>query len=611
MDTLKKIYRIALRYWQFFVASIVSMVLYTAFSGISITMIVPILDYVFVDIPKTVQYHTTGEFLSATGNILSKFFAEHNLFHLNKEALSSLGTSFKELCMQSDSMMLLWVISISFVLILFLKNVFFFLNRAFSLKLRGLTVYGIRNMLFHKYLFQSMAFYNENKTGDSLVRMISDIQIVSDKFIGSLLLILRDLMLVVMYAFIALAINPRLFLIVLIVMPGFAWLVGFVGKKLKKYAKKQQGQYSVMFSFMEEILSNMKIVKAFSREDYEMERFNKVNLKYNGFWLKSNLYTTLNVPISEIFSALIGATLLIIGGGLVLKVNSGFTLGNFMTFLFAIFSTMHPLKELTKSYSEIKKGFVSLERIGEIINQKSEIEEDPNPIHVNDFHESIVFEDTTFSYNGKDAVLKGINLTINKGEKVALVGNSGSGKTTLVNLLARLYDITSGDIKIDGTSIRRIAISDLRQLYGFVTQESILFNASVIENISYGSLHQLPDKTIIEAARIAYADEFIEKLPEKYNSLISPKASNLSGGQKQRLCIARAIAGNPPILIFDEATSALDTESEQKVQQAIENATANRTVVMIAHRLSTIFSADKIVVMDQGQIVGIGRHEEL
>jgi subfamily B ATP-binding cassette protein MsbA len=593
------------------VASIITMLLFTAFSGVSVTMVIPLLDYVFVDTPKDVIYHTSGELLQEVGKIVSAFLHQQDLLQTNKEALSQLGEGFKNLLMQSDSLMLLWLISLSYVIVLLLKNLFFYLNRFFSLKLRGLTVYGLRSLLFHKYLYQSMAFYNENKTGDSLVRMISDIQIVSDNFIGSILQIIRDIMLLITFGWVAIALNPKLFLVVVFVMPGFAWLVGLLGKKLKKYAKRQQGQYSTMFSFMEEILSNMKIVKAFSREDYEMDRFNSVNKRYNGFWLKSNLYTSLNIPISEISSAVIGAALLIIGGRLVLSPESGFTFGKFTTFLVAIFSTMHPLKEITKYYTEIRKGFVSLDRIGEIINQESEILEDPNPVKVKGFNKSITFENTCFSYNGKDDVLKSVNLTINKGERVALVGNSGSGKTTMVNLLARLYDVTAGDVKVDGTSIKRIAINDLRQLYGFVTQESILFNATIKENISYGSLKKITDETIVDAAQIAYADEFIEKMPQKYDSLISPKAANLSGGQKQRLCIARAIAGNPPILIFDEATSALDTESEQKVQKAIENATANRTVVMIAHRLSTIISADKIVVMDQGNIVGIGKHDEL
>ena len=611
METLKKVYKIALKNWKYFVGSIITMLIFTIFSGLSITMIVPILDYVFVDAPKDILYTTSGEFFAQSKIILQQFFVDHSIFQLNTDNLKLIGEQFKNLSMQSDSIMLLWVISIGFVIIYLLKNLFFYLNRVYSLTLRGRTVYGLRVALFRKYLFQSMAFYQDNKTGDALVRMISDIQIVSDQFIGSFLSILRNLSLAFMYGGIALLINPRLFLIVLLVIPVFGWLIGFVGKKLKKYAKRQQGQYSAMFSYMEEILSNMKIVKAFSRENHELDKFHGVSYKYYKLWRKSFLYTSLNVPISEISSAIMGAFLLIIGGRLVLDPSSGISIGSFMAFLFAIFSTMHPLKELTKAYSNMRKGLVSLDRIGTILNRESEIQEVKNPQHIKGFEKNITFEATKFSYDGETDVLKGIDLTINKGERVALVGNSGSGKTTLVNLLLRLYDVTGGDIKVDGKSVRTLAVDDLRSLYGFVTQESILFNATVEQNISYGSINGLPHEKIVHAAEIAYADEFIEKMDGKYNAEISPKGSNLSGGQKQRLCIARAIAGNPPILIFDEATSALDTESEQRVQQAIERATEHRTVVMIAHRLSTVISADKIVVMDQGKIVGIGKHNEL
>ncbi len=611
METLKKVYKIALKNWKYLVGSLIAMLIFTVFSGLSITMIVPILDYVFVDSPKDVTITTASEFLSQAQMIISQFLSEHSLFNLDHEILKTLGTQFEALCMKTDSYMLLWIISIGFVSIYLLKNTFFYLNRVFSLTLRGRTVYELRTSLFKKYLYQSMAFFQDNKTGDSLVRMISDIQIVSDQFIGSALAIMRNISLVIMYGYIAIAINSKLFLMILLILPGFGWLINFIGQKLKKYAKRQQGQYSTMFSYMEEVLSNMKVVKAFSKEHSEEDKFKGVSFKYYKLWRKSHLYTSFNIPISELSSAIMGAVLLIIGGKLVLDQATGFSIGNFMAFLFAIFSTMHPLKELTKAYSNIRKGLVSLDRIGEILNRDEDVTEIENPIRIDSFNKAITFEKTVFSYDKETDVLKAIDLKINKGERVALVGNSGSGKTTLVNLLLRFYDVTGGDIKIDGKSIHELAVDDLRSLYGYVTQESILFNATVAENISYGTLNGLSDEKIQEAAKIAYADEFIDTMQEGYKTEIAPKASNLSGGQKQRLCIARAVAGDPPILIFDEATSALDTESEQKVQQAIESATAHRTVIMIAHRLSTVISADKIVVMDKGNIVGIGKHDEL
>ncbi|MCK4696217.1 MAG: ABC transporter ATP-binding protein, partial [Candidatus Cloacimonetes bacterium] len=291
--------------------------------------------------------------------------------------------------------------------------------------------------------------------------------------------------------------------------------------------------------------------------------------------------------------------------------GSTFTSGLFITFLLAIFSMLHPMKKITKAYTDIRKALVSLDRISVILNRQSEIVDSPSAIEKKSFENKIEFKDVSFSYDEQMEVLKNISFDVKKGEQVAIIGGSGSGKTTLVNLLSRMYDKNSGEILIDEIPIENIKLKDLRRLFGTVTQESILFSDSISNNIRYGSLNDISDQEIIKAANIAYADEFIEKYPDKYDAVLGTKASNLSGGQKQRLCIARAIVGDPPILIFDEATSALDTEAEQKVQRAIEQATKNRTVIVIAHRLSTILSSDKIVVLDNGQIVGIGIHKEL
>jgi len=368
---------------------------------------------------------------------------------------------------------------------------------------------------------------------------------------------------------------------------------------------------SHLFSYVEEVLSSIKIVKAFSREKMEYERFQEINDKQFTFWLKSKLYHLLTTPLSELNSVLVGCLVLVIGGKIVLTPESTFTFGSFMAFLFAIFSMLHPFKNLTKTYANFRKALISLDRISEILDQNSEIEEDNDAMGKSSFDRDIELKNVTFSYGGNIDVLHNINLKINKGEKIALVGSSGSGKTTIANLLTRMYDASSGDIYIDGIPSKKIIIKDLRMLFGTVTQDSILFSDTVRNNISYGSLKPCDHETIIKSARIANAEEFILQLDNGYDTLLDTKAGNLSGGQKQRLCIARSIVGDPPILIFDEATSALDTEAEQKVQKAIEQATKDRTVVMIAHRLSTILNSDKIVVMDKGNIVGIGTHQEL
>ncbi len=301
----------------------------------------------------------------------------------------------------------------------------------------------------------------------------------------------------------------------------------------------------------------------------------------------------------------------IIGGGMILDPAAVFSLGDFTAFLFAVFSMLHPMKSVTQLYTEIKKATVSLDRIALVLNQESSIKDAENAISKPDFVDSITFEQVDFYYKPGKNVLDKLDLTIKKGSKVAFVGASGGGKTTVTNLINRLYDVKGGRILIDGTDIRQIKLDDLRALFGVVTQDSVLFTKSIRENIAYGSRKALTDADILRAAQIAHADEFIDSFPDKYDQLLDIKGLNLSGGQRQRLCIARAIVGNPPILIFDEATSALDTESERKVQDAIDEATRNRTVILIAHRLSTILAADKIVVLEAGRIVGIGNNEEL
>jgi subfamily B ATP-binding cassette protein MsbA len=576
-------------------------------------MVIPLLDNVFVTEKPAELYNTFPQFWQALSSRISAFFAEaENLPALfAKENYEPLQNELSQVMQQSDPVMLLWTIAILFTILTLLKNIFFFGQKVVFSYLQGYTVKELRNQMYHRYLYQSLAFFNKNRTGDSLVRMVNDVQIVSLMFIDSVFRSLQDIILIMVYLITALSINSRLLLIALVILPLFSWLVSLIGSKVKKYARRIQNQISQLFSYVEEILSSIKIVKAFSREKREFERFTEINQKHFHFWLKSRIYSLMNTPISELNSVLIGAFVLIVGGKQVLEPGSTFTFGNFMAFLFAIFSMLHPVKNLTKTYADIRKALVSLDRISEIMDKRSEIKDCENPLPKSSFDNSIQMNNVDFSYDGITHVLKNINLTINKGEKIALVGSSGSGKTTITNLLTRMYDASGGEILIDNTPIKELRITDLRKLFGIVTQESILFSDTVTNNIAYGSLEDVQKTQIMEAARIANADEFIMDMPQNYNTLLDTKAGNLSGGQKQRLCIARSIVGNPPILIFDEATSALDTEAEQKVQTAIEQATKDRTVIMIAHRLSSILNSDKIIVLDKGEIVGTGPHAEL
>lgn len=608
-----RIIKMLLKHWGYLVSGLFFMFGFAMFSGTSITLAIPLMDIVFQSSVEQVLYSDFTHFYKAVTNAISQFIgSQDNLFNLtSEEALEPLLTDINRVMTHTDKHLLLWVICIAMVLIILLKNIFFYGNRVLFANLRGRTIKDIRDLMYKKYLYQSLAFFNQNKVGDSLVRMVSDVKIIGNFFFKSIFNSLREILLIIIFAFVAFFLNPKLFLISLILLPIFSYLISLLGRKIKKYSKRIQQQSSNMFSKIEERLNNMRIVKAFSREQYEREKFSEINNKHFKFWLRSRVYHAFSIPLSEMNSVITGVVVLLIGGFQVLDPEVNFSFGSFITFMLAIFSMLHPMKAITKAYTNIRKALVSLERISEILDRDSEIIDGNLITGKYTFDDSIEFKNVNFRYNNDDLVLKDLNLKIDKGEHVALVGSSGSGKTTLINLLERMYDTSGGEILLDNENIKNYKLIELRSLMGTVTQESILFSETIADNISYGTLKEIGKDVIVKAAQTAYADEFIETFPEKYETQLHTRASNLSGGQKQRLCIARAIVADPPILIFDEATSALDTEAEQNVQKAIELATKNRTVIVIAHRLSTILSADKIVVMDSGKIVGIGKHEEL
>jgi len=588
------------------------MLLYAAMSGVSITLVVPVLDVVFKQRTGLITIHTLGGLSQALLHRIGLIF-QSGVSVSQAETLkhSNILTDIREILMNTEPNTVLWGISILVVSLFIIKNALFIFNRYLFTNLRGRSVRDIRNLIFGKYMSQSLSFFNQNRVGDSLVRLDNDVSVVSNEFISNLFVCLREIFVMLSCLTVAFYMNQRLFFISLLVTPIFALSISYIGKKIKKYAKRIQAQYSSMFSQTEEALNSMRIVKAYAREDFELSKYAVINNVYRKLWQKVEMYQGYNIPISEISTALIGVVLLLVAGKEVLSQTSHFTLGAFTAFLIAIFATLHPLKTLTKAYADIKKALVSLDRISYIINLPIDITEKPDAVEKKSFEQDVRLEDVGFAYKKHKKVLQHISFAINKGETLAIIGSSGAGKTTLVNLLNRMYDYTEGRITIDGTDIKDIKLKDLRALFGFVPQDSILFSNTVAYNINYGSQRDLSAEEIKHAAQIAYADEFIEKYPDAYNYMLQTKALDLSGGQRQRLCIARAIAANPPILIFDEATSSLDTDSERKVQAAIERATENRTVIIIAHRLSTVLSADRIVVMEQGNIVGIGSHDEL
>jgi subfamily B ATP-binding cassette protein MsbA len=607
------LYRMMFRYWPHIIAGLIAMALYAVFGGVSVTILVPLFDFVFNPNKPAIQYEQTSEILEAIKQAFSISLAElGSIWQINSlDDLAPLWERLQQVMLVSDSLSLLYILCVFIVTMILLKNFAYFANRSFFVVIRGKTIRDMRAHMFKRYLDQSLEFFSKNQVGDAIVRMVNDVEIVSNQYIFAVFNSIRDISTVAVYMYIAIFLNARLFAYSILVVPLLTFTLSFLGKKIKKYSRRIQNQISAMFSAVEEVLNSIKIVKAFRRESDEFSAFDKINRKHQRQWQKAQIYSAMNVPLSELNSAVTGVVVVIIGGGMILDPAAGFSLGDFTAFLFAVFSMLHPMKKVTQLYTEIKKAGVSMDRIALVLNQQSSIQDDANAISKPRFEDAIVFEDVDFYYKPGKNVLDKLNLKIKKGQKVAFVGASGGGKTTVTNLINRLYDVKGGRILLDGIDIRQIKLDDLRALFGVVTQDSVLFTRSIRDNIAYGSRKTLSDSDIRSAAKIAHAAEFIESFPDQYDQVLDIKGLNLSGGQRQRLCIARAIVGNPPILIFDEATSALDTESERKVQDAIDEATRNRTVILIAHRLSTILKADTIVVLEDGKIMGIGSHEQL
>lgn len=610
----KKINIIASKVFKYrtnLVVGLITMVFFALFSGATITLLAPLFDYVFTNLDREVIYTKSSEIMRALVAESSALWhsGEFNIF--SKSSIETVLNGYKNVFENSAPLQLLYLVLIIIFAVLLLKNIFYLLNRYSFTCLRSKVIRDIRNEIFDSYMRQSVAFFNKNRVGDSIVRMVNDVDVVSELYITSIFNILRDVLTVIIFVMIALFINPKLFLMSLAIIPLFSYFVTRLGKKIKKYAKRIQSQASTLFSNIEEVLSSMKIVKAFAREKYEQERMSKINNAFMKLQIKSRLYASLSVPLSELTSVSTGIVVILLGANMIVKGDSNFSLGSFTAFLGAVFSMLHPLKVLTKAYADFKRANVSLDRVAEVIHLEHEVVEDPNPVSKRTFEDKIELKNVVFGYTKDIPVINDVSFVINRGESVGIVGSSGSGKSTIINLINRLYDYDSGVVTIDDIPVTKIKTSDLRGLFGLVTQDSILFSDTIANNIAYGSHAEVTREQIEEAAEIAYATEFIDKLKDGFDHMLDTKGSNLSGGQKQRICIARAIIANPPILIFDEATSALDTDSENNVQIAIEKATQNKTVIMIAHRLSTIINCDKIIVMEQGKVVGIGKHDEL
>ena len=526
-----------------------------------------------------------------------------------KESLTNFGEYYVgRLIAEFGPSYTLLVIGLFLAFATFLKTGAYFLSSATIIPIRTGVVRDIRNQLYRKITSLPLGFFSEERKGDIIARMSGDVQEIESSIMSSLDMLFKNPILIIFYFATLVIISWQLTLFTLIFVPLMGWIMGIVGRKLKQKSIKAQSLWSDTMSQVEETLGGLRIIKAFCAEEKMNRRFDKINSEYRDNILRVNTRQQMAHPMSEFLGTLMIVIVMWFGGMLVLD-GKGLSGPTFIYYMVILYSIINPLKEFSKAGYNIPKGLASMERVDKILKAENDIKERPDPVHVSGFNHSIEFRDVSFRY-GEKWVLRHVNLTIEKGKTVAIVGQSGGGKSTLVDLIPRYYDVQEGEVLIDGVNVKDMAIHDLRQLIGNVNQEAILFNDSFRGNITFG-VDNATQQQIEAAAKVANAHDFIMETEHGYDTNIGDRGSRLSGGQRQRVSIARAILKNPPILILDEATSALDTESERLVQQALEHLMKTRTTVGIAHRVSTIRNADEICVVHEGEIVERGTHDEL
>lgn len=492
----------------------------------------------------------------------------------------------------------------------FFKTAAYFGGSALLMPLRTGIIRDIRNDIYNKVLRLPLSFFSEEKKGDILTRVSTDVNEIDASICSSLDTLIKNPILIVVYMGGLVALSWQLTLFTLLVVPVLAIAIGKIGKSLKANSILQQTKLSDSISQFEETLGGLRIIKAFIAEKKMQTRFEKVNEEFRDIANKVAIRQSAAHPVSEFLGTVMIVIVLWFGGYLIFSGKTSLDGGVFIYYLVILYSTLQPLKDISKAGYAVQKGLASIERINKILNAENNIKEIENPKQINNLEESIEFKNVSFAYDASREILHDISLKVKKGETIALVGQSGSGKSTLVDLIPRFHDVTSGEIDIDGEDVRNMSLNSLRGLIGNVNQEAILFNDTIFNNIAFG-VDDATQEQVEAAAKIANAHDFIMEMEAGYQTNVGDRGGRLSGGQRQRISIARAILKNPPILILDEATSALDTESERLVQDALEKLMKTRTTIAIAHRLSTIKNAKTIYVLHEGRIVEKGSHEEL
>ena len=579
-------------YKKYLILHVVFNILSALLNIFSFMLIVPILQILFKMQEANYSYIPWG----AEGSF--KDIAINNFYYYVTQLIENYGAS---------TTLLLLGLFLAFMT--FLKTASYFLSSATMIPIRTGVVRDIRVALYKKILNLPLGFFSEERKGDIIARMSGDVNEIETSIMSSLDMLFKNPILILFYFGTLIATSWELTLFTITVLPFMGWFMGRVGRMLKRKSLVAQNLWSDLMSQVEETLGGLRIIKAFNAEHKMNKRFLDSNNLYRDTISRVNTRQQMAHPMSEFLGTVLIVIVLWFGGTLILQNNSTITAPSFIFYLVMLYSLINPLKEFSKASYNIPKGLASMERVDKILMAENKMPVVANPVHIGPLKDKIEFKNVSFKYDTK-WVLKDINLTIEKGKTIALVGQSGSGKSTMVDLIPRYHDVQEGEILIDGVNVKATTLHDLRSIMGNVNQEAILFNDTFFNNISFG-VENATLEQVIEAAKIANAHDFIMASENGYDTMIGDRGGKLSGGQRQRISIARAILKNPPILILDEATYALETESERMVQDALEKLMKNRTTIAIAHRLSTIRHADEICVLHEGQLVERGKHDEL
>ncbi len=598
MKTYLRILSYVKPYWKHLVVSVFCTILYAILNGVSVYLTIPLLDTLFQQSKKVVVQHTTANPVSS---ILPDW-----VIQLGNE----ISQKFNEIILSGDKIDALIKICILVFVAFLLKNIFGYLQAYFLATVEQGTMKDMRDAAYKHLHKLPMSYFKKERVGNLISRITNDVNIIQSSISTAFLNMIREPLSIIVFLGIAISISWKLTLLALVILPVSVFIITWIGLKLRRQSYLIQAKMADITSILQETISGVKIVKAFSMEKYENKKFMDETKYFFRLMLRIVRTRNASSPITEVLSTAVGVIIIYFGGVLVLK-DQALSASEFMGFLFAIFQLMPPIKELSSVNNRIQESSAAGDRVFEIIDTDPNIIDAEDAVDIGKFEDSLALDNVSFHYeDSPDLVLNNVNFSVKRGEIVALVGPSGGGKSTLVDLIPRFYDPTDGKILIDNINIRNVKIESLRTLMGIVTQETFLFNESIKNNIAYG-LGEYPFEKIEEAARTANAHNFIMEMPNGYDTVIGERGVKLSGGQKQRISIARALLKNPEIMIFDEATSSLDNESELLVQEAIERLMVNRTTIVIAHRLSTIRNATRIVVLDRGEVIQIGKHDEL